>query len=726
MYLEVEGMKRKKKKNNKKTNNEIKALLLFCISLVLFISLYSRSAGILGIFIRNVLRGVMGRGALIAPVFTLLYSFNVFTSFKYLPKYKFILLFITALVIDMLLHLSFYNDISHGYIYYIKYSIGYGNKNLGGGVFSAIIDYFLIKIIGIPGSWIVLLTLLIINIVMIFNISLRKFLMLTLNKLKYIFNCVLKEIINFIYIEETKKANKIELKKEAEIKNNVNEELEEIINKSINLNNVEITLEERENKEKNKMRFKMHDTKNYMRPPYELLRAGDDHNLKENKQEIKNNIKTLEDTLKSFGIDAHVVQVSCGPAITRYELQPSPGVKVSKIVNLTDDIALSLATSGVRLEVPIPGKSAIGIEVPNKKIRPVFLREVLESPEFINSKSDLSIALGKDISGANVVSDLSKMPHLLIAGATGSGKSVCINTLITSLLYKSNPENVKLLLIDPKVVELSVYNGISHLIAPVVTNPKKAAGALNWAVHEMIRRYNLFAEKGVRDINRYNEVEQNKLPKIVIIIDELADLMMASPAEVEDAICRLAQMARAAGMHLVIATQRPSVDVITGVIKANIPSRIAFAVSSQVDSRTILDMAGAEKLLGKGDMLFYPAGEIKPLRVQGCFISEKEVESIVDWLKSKSDPEYCDSLIEKIEEPSKESKKDDADELLPQAINIVLETRQASTSLLQRKLKIGYARAARLMDQMEERGIISKNEGNKPRQILLTKDQLNL
>ncbi|SHF02964.1 DNA translocase FtsK [Caldanaerobius fijiensis DSM 17918] len=718
-------MKKKKKKTQEKINSEIRGLLFLCGSLVLFISLYTTSAGVLGAFIKKLLTGILGRGAIIAPVFIMLYSFNIFTSFKYMSKYKFIALFITGFVANMILHLSFYNDISHGYVYYIKYSIGYGNRNLGGGAFSAMIDYFFIKLLGIPGSWIVLSTLLVTNVVTIFNISLKKTSMMILNKLKNIFNYIIRGIINFIYVEEKKDVIINTPSEQSPTKDEVNKSLEEIISKSVDLSDVKIVSEEKKIAENNKTTQKT-GTKNYMRPPYDLLRPGDDHNLKENKQEIKNNIKILEDTLKSFGIDARVVQVSCGPTITRYELQPSPGVKVSRIINLVDDISLSLATSGVRLEVPIPGKSAIGIEVPNKKIRPVFLREVLESPEFINSKSDLSIALGKDISGANIISDLSKMPHLLIAGATGSGKSVCINTLITSLLYKSDPENVRLLLIDPKVVELSVYNGISHLIAPVVTNPKKAAGALNWAVQEMIRRYNLFAEKGVRDINRYNEIEQNKLPKIVIIIDELSDLMMASPAEVEDAICRLAQMARAAGMHLVIATQRPSVDVITGVIKANIPSRIAFAVSSQVDSRTILDMAGAEKLLGKGDMLFYPAGEIKPLRVQGCFISEKEVESIVDWLKTRSTPEYYDNLIERIEEPSKDNKDNDADELLPQAINIVLEAKQASTSLLQRKLKIGYARAARLMDQMEERGIVSKSEGNKPRQVLLTKDQLNL
>ncbi|WP_026485715.1 FtsK/SpoIIIE family DNA translocase [Caldanaerobius polysaccharolyticus] len=719
-------MKPSKKKVQKRLNNEVKGLLFLCLSLLSFISLYTRSAGVLGVFIKTLLSGLLGKGAVIVPAFILLYSFNTFTSYRFMPKIRFIALFLIAFIVDMLLHMSSYSDVHHGYGYYIKYAFSLGSKNMGGGALSALIDYFFIKLIGIPGSWIVLLTLLLANLVTVFNISLKKTTIAIISKLKELMIYIAQGVTHFVYVEDKRDKADLKLPDKNAVEDKVQSNFKDIIEKSIELTNVKIVSHE-ENRDKSVGQIDGSDNlKNYMRPPYELLRLGDERNFKENKVEIKNNIKALEDTLKSFGIDAHVVQVSCGPAITRYELQLSPGVKVSRIVSLVDDISLSLATSGVRLEVPIPGKSAIGIEVPNKKIKPVFLRDVLESSEFINSKSDLTVALGKDISGANIISDLSKMPHLLIAGATGSGKSVCINTIIVSLLYKSNPENVRLLLIDPKVVELNMYNGISHLIAPVVTDPKKAAGALNWAVQEMIKRYNLFAEKGVRDIDRYNEIAQNKLPKIVIIIDELADLMMASPAEVEDAICRLAQMARAAGMHLVIATQRPSVDVITGVIKANIPSRIAFAVSSQVDSRTILDMTGAEKLLGKGDMLFYPVGEIKPIRVQGCFISEKEVEGIVDWLKARSAPDYCENLIEKIQEQPDNAKVDNADELLPQAINIVLEANQASTSLLQRKLKIGYARAARLMDQMEERGIVSKSEGNKPRQVLLSKDKLNL
>jgi len=402
-------------------------------------------------------------------------------------------------------------------------------------------------------------------------------------------------------------------------------------------------------------------------------------------------------------------------------LQPAPGVKISRIVNLADDIALKLAAPGVRIEAPIPGKAAVGIEVPNREICSVPLREVLESSEFQRSSSRLTVGLGKDITGQPIIADLAKMPHLLVAGATGSGKSVCINTLIVSILFKARPEEVKFLLIDPKVVELSNYNGVPHLLSPVVTDCKKAAAALRWAVQEMERRYILFAAAGVRDIGRYNDLaEENALPLIVIIIDELADLMMVAPVDVEDAICRLAQMARAAGLHLVLATQRPSVDVITGTIKANIPSRISFSVSSQVDSRTILDMAGAEKLLGKGDMLYYPVGAAKPVRIQGAFIADQEVEELVAYLKIQSEPEYTDGVTAYDDLGDKRSRESFEDELLEDAVRMVLETGQASVSMLQRKFRVGYTRAARLIDTMEEMGIVGPNIGSKAREILMT------
>ena len=472
---------------------------------------------------------------------------------------------------------------------------------------------------------------------------------------------------------------------------------------------------------------------NYVFPSIDLLAVPKQGEVFDRKA-IHGVAVKLQKTLAGFGVDAKVTNITKGPTVTRYELTPSTGVKVSKIVNLSDDIALNLAAKSIRIEAPIPGKAAVGIEVPNAICESVMLREVIESDTFKNHKSKLAFALGKDAAGEVCVGDIAKMPHVLIAGATGSGKSVCINSIIVSILYKAKPSEVKMILVDPKMVELSGYNGIPHLLIPVVTDPKKAAGALNWAVQEMVNRYNLFASKGVKDIKGYNfvmekESEGVKLPQIVIIIDELADLMMVAPNDVEDAICRLAQMARAAGMHLVIATQRPSVDVITGIIKANIPSRIAFTVSSQVDSRTILDMAGAEKLLGKGDMLYYPVGETKPLRMQGTFISEKEIESIVDEIKSNTDVKYNNDIIESIEKANGKGTKpdddeqDDADELLNDAIDLVMDMGQASASMLQRKFKIGYSRAGRIVDQMEARGLISGYDGSKPRQVLISKEE---
>ena len=478
---------------------------------------------------------------------------------------------------------------------------------------------------------------------------------------------------------------------------------------------------------------------NYVFPSVKLLAKSDKKTLKGGTKALQETATRLQRTLYSFGVQAKVENVSVGPAITRYELKPAEGVRVSKIANLADDIALNLAAETIRIEAPIPGKQAVGIEVPNKEKEMVPLRDVIESDEFQNNNSKLSIALGKDVAGNIVIGNIAKMPHVLIAGSTGSGKSVCINTIITSIIYNAKPSEVKLVMVDPKVVELSVYNGIPHLLIPVVTDPKKAAGALAWAVQEMDNRYNLFAEKGVRDLKGYNHAvekdgEMGKLPQIVIIIDELADLMMVAAKDVEESICRLAQKARAAGMHLVIATQRPSVDVITGLIKANVPSRIAFAVSSQVDSRTILDQVGAEKLLGKGDMLFFPSGEAKPTRVQGAFVSDEEVESIVEFIKSNGTATYSDDILETIENSGKTDKEkeleaeraedDDVDPFLNEAINTVVETGQASTSFIQRRFKVGYARAGRIIDQMEERGVISGYQGSKPREVLWTLEKL--
>lgn len=457
----------------------------------------------------------------------------------------------------------------------------------------------------------------------------------------------------------------------------------------------------------------------------------------ETRIELAQNAETLVNTLKSFGVQTRIVDINRGPSVTRYELQPAAGVKVSRITSLTDDIKMSLAAKSIRIEAPIPGKPAVGIEVPNSEVDIITMREMLESKEFDEAKSNIAFALGKDITGEVIFADIAKMPHVLIAGATGSGKSVCINSIIISILYKSSPDDVRLLMIDPKMVELEVYNGIPHLLIPVVTDARKAAGALSWAVTEMQKRYKLFADHNVRNLSGFNELAKktegiDPLPQIIIIIDELADLMMVAAKDVEEAICRLAQLARAAGMHLVIATQRPSVDIITGVIKANIPSRIAFSVSSQIDSRTILDGGGAEKLLGRGDMLFSAYGAPKPTRVQGCFVTDKEVENVVAFIKNEIKADYDETIIDEIERnapvPKGESSSgggsiDSSDEMIDKAIEVLVDAGQASTSYLQRRLKLGYARAARIMDELEQMGIIGESEGAKPRKVLMTKEQ---
>ena len=480
----------------------------------------------------------------------------------------------------------------------------------------------------------------------------------------------------------------------------------------------------------------------YTFPPIELLKQADNEsNSEQAEAEMKNNADTLVDTLKSFGVQTRIVDIHRGPTVTRYELQPSAGVKISKITALADDIALNLAAAGVRIEAPIPGKAAVGIEVPNRVKDTVSIREMIESEEFSHAKSKLSFVVGKNIDGEVIVGDIAKLPHVIIAGTTGSGKSVCTNSIIMSILYNASPDEVRLVLIDPKMVEFKVYDGIPHLLIPVVTDPRKAAGALSWAVQEMLKRYKLFADSNVRDLNGYNEMAAETegvepLPRIVIAIDELADLMMACSNEVEDSICRLAQMARAAGMHLIIATQRPTVDVITGLIKANIPSRIALTVSSQIDSRTIIDTAGAEKLLGYGDMLYYPQGIPKPVRVQGCFVSTKEVEAVVSFIKSGGQVEYSSEIIEEIEKatpvPKGEGKGDNSsdvptgdgsdEEIIDRAVDVLCDAGQASVSYLQRKLKLGYARAARIMDQLEELGVVGPYEGSKPRAVIITKE----
>lgn len=777
-------MTKKKNKHSKKTSNvgqpsqipdDIRGVAFITLGILMILSVFATdSSGILGRSIKKILIGLFGIGSYILPLLI------IFVGITYINKnsklnfnnrfYGIVILMINTLLFIQMVHINEYyleNDFMHGIT-----KIFSEENAFHGGVISYMIDVPLYKLLGTVGSYIIFVAAYIISSLFIMQISLGELIQIikgsshqksnvkvnsndrdvicddSENKtnvgdsfVKGINNKI--KLVNFLKPKEKQENDDIKINTidDNELTRNIkinepkimhNEPLQntQMFNKSKNDENTykEDTSSESIN---NEIQEKSHETsREYVFPSTELLNYNTSNAYDKNsKKELINYASKLEDTLNSFGVNAKVIQVTKGPSVTRFELQPSAGVKVSKITHLSDDIALNLAASSVRIEAPIPGKSAIGIEVPNKIVSPVYLREVIESSEFVNFDKNIAFAIGKDISGNCVVADLSKMPHLLIAGATGSGKSVCINTLIISLIYKYSPEDVKLLLVDPKVVELNIYNNIPHLLIPVVTNPKKAAGALNWAVTEMSRRYNLFAENNVRNIEGYNELvnkgrAENKLPWIVIVIDELADLMMVSPGEVEEYIARLAQMARAAGMHLVIATQRPSVDVITGVIKANIPSRISFAVSSQIDSRTIIDSAGAEKLLGKGDMLFYPVGESKPVRVQGAFISETEVENIVTFIKDKKGPaNYEQNIINEIN--TKVEKQDsDSDELMDEAIKIALENGQISTSLLQRRLKIGYNRAARIIDDMEDKGIISGKNGSKPRQILVDDEEL--
>lgn len=724
----------KRKNKNNQVMFDIYGIILIAFSLLLLISIIVKPTGIIGKFFVDFFFGALGLGAYILPIITILVGTAMILNKSSLKvRQRFISIIFTIYSILLLCHLKYSNYFETKKLtqrLYEAYKLGINKK--GGGIISELIDFPLLWLFGEVGSYIFILTCILVFIVLATEKPVKDILLFLLRPIRKI-RLKKKEKENVKFDEDFEDEEKVtydELLNEEKI----NIENTNVVNDVSNKDENKEVKDRNDNKLKEKIKINLssENTSNcnikYTFPPIELLNENKTKINGNDKKELLMSAKSLEETLASFGIDAKVVQVTKGPSVTRYELHPGVGVKVSKIVNLSDDIALNLAAPSVRIEAPIPGKSAIGIEVPNKEVTPVYLREVIESDEFQQFGSSLAFALGKDISGRCIVADIAKMPHLLIAGATGSGKSVCINTLITSLIYKSSPNDVKMLLIDPKVVELSIYNGIPHLIVPVVTEPRKAASALEWAVSEMTSRYKLFADNNVRNIESYNKLmeeisPENKLPKIVIIIDELADLMMVAPNEVEDSITRLAQMARAAGIHLVIATQRPSVDVITGVIKANIPSRISFAVSSQIDSRTILDMAGAEKLLGRGDMLFLPIGENKPIRIQGAFISEKEVENIVEYLKKTFNTEYDMNIMEKIKEGKEVANNyDDNDELLPQAIELAVDLGQISASMLQRRFRIGFNRAARLIDEMEKRGIIGPQDGSKPRQVLIDKN----
>ena len=740
--------RRSKKKNRKTLDLQVVSLII--ISILLAILIYTK-AGYIGETLSPILGGIMGWIKYVIPVGT--FAIAIFLAcdedkdnfMKKILQYAVFLLCITTIITVIQISQGKLN-METGFEKAVEQAYENGSKNIGGGAVGAICAIGLISLVGKIGTAIIAIGIAVIDSIFLFGIKPAE---------------LLKEYVeNRNEKKQEAKAQRLEqrkLKADKEIisreKENKKKKLKIMLeDNAVTEDQINIKIASNNNEEQTSLFKKQEEIKedkskeiltlehaltvedeNYEFPPVEFLTPGK-ATTKMGKKAVADTASKLQKTLYSFGVSAKVENVSVGPTITRYELKPAEGVRVSKIANLADDIALSLAAETIRIEAPIPGKQAVGIEIPNKEKEVVHLRDIIDSNEFKSAKSKLAFALGKNAAGEAIVTDIAKMPHVLIAGSTGSGKSVCINTLITSIIYKSKPSEVKLVMVDPKVVELSVYNGIPHLLIPVVTDPKKAAGALAWAVQEMVNRYHLFAEKNVRDIAGYNEAlekegAEGKLPQIVIIIDELADLMMVAKNDVEDAICRLAQMARAAGMHLVIATQRPSVDVITGIIKANIASRISFAVTSQVDSRTILDSAGAEKLLGKGDMLFFPTGVLKPIRIQGAFISDGEVEKIVSFLKENGGPTYSEDVLEKIERANTTDKEldeqddDETDPFLMEAIDTVVDLGQASASFIQRRFKVGYARAGRIIDQMEARGIISGYEGSKPRQVLVSKEQ---
>ena len=729
-----------KKSENRKFNKKSFSIFFMFISLIGFIFLILPNTGRLGDFITYTNFRIFGFMSYFVFIFVFISFLFVFMD-KFKKNFRvFNILFILILLTMAILSMKFLDKT-------LSLSIKNAERMIreSGGILGVNISFYLERLIGSAG---------IIILYLIFWISLIKNL-LGISYKDLITKTKEKTVIfgNFIGKNYMKISNKIKTyfreKKLKKIRNNrENKKREEIDKKEDLSKNKVIKIEEeveKDNKddfdqrfEKAKINsykskqvdlsdfdqtFKEEYTLNYKFPKLDLLDdRDDDSELDQN--DIKDKARRIEECLDSFGIKSKVVQINIGPSVTCFELKPQRGVKVSKILNLSDDLSLALATSDIRIEAPIPGKSHVGIEVPNSQKEVVGLKEMIASEEFMKSTKELPFVLGKSISGLPKVSAIEKMPHLLVSGATGSGKSVCINTIIMSILYKHSPDEVKLLLIDPKIVELSIYNGIPHLIMPVITDPKKASSSLFWAIREMERRYKLFEENHVRDISSYrdlSEIDENieKLPYVVIIIDELSDLMMTAASEVEDYITRLAQKSRACGIHLIIATQRPTVDVITGTIKANIPSRIAFAVTSQIDSRTILDMSGAETLLGKGDMLFSPSDAMKPMRIQGAFVSDSEVLRVVNYIKQTREEEYDKKAMETVEEKTKIVENDDEDELIDEAIEIIINENTASVSLLQRKLKVGYARAGRIIDQLEARGVIGGYEGSKPRKVLV-------
>ena len=715
--------KKNTKKNKIKYNEEVLGISIIVLALLIILSIFNFNMGIIGSIINKFSFFISGFAAYLLPFFIITIGI-IITLDKFNSKEKKLIISLSIIFISIMIMLDNINPVHLNFVDRINNSIALGKSAKGGGVLGGILGFFFYKLFDTIGTYLILLSTIIINILIITDIRVENIITLIgskmktkpkLSNVKKEKSSSLKEkkILNPKFIDNKQEVIKIMDYTKIDLKNSTKE-----LETSEDLNDIDMEVKIEQNKNLNST---------YKFPSLDLLKSTEIKTNKDDEEEVLNNANIIEETMKNFGIDAKIVQINRGPTITCYELEPAPGIKLSRIVSLSDNIALSLASSDIRIEAPIPGKAAVGIEVPNKIKDNVLFKELILSDIYKDIDSKLPLALGKNVSGESVISTIDKMPHLLIAGATGSGKSVCINTIISSILYKSSPEDVKLLLIDPKVVELNVYNGIPHLLIPVVTDAKKASFALNWAVTEMERRYQEFAKNNVRDISSYNKKVENKvdkLPMIVIIIDELADLMMVAAQEIEDYICRLAQMARAAGMYLIVATQRPSVDVITGTIKANIPSRISFAVSSHIDSRTILDIGGAEKLLGKGDMLFYPSFYSKPVRLQGAFISDDEVSSIVEFLKGQDIGGYDEDIVGVLEN-SQAISLDDSDELLSDAINLVVSEGQASISLLQRKLKIGYTRAARIVDEMESKGIVGGHEGSKPRKVLISTRDLD-
>ena len=762
--------KRKKSASEISSGKEIMGLFLIVIGIVFFISLYSQRMGLIGTLIYKLFSVVAGSANFLIPILLIFWGilYNIQATKYHMRRY-----IICSLVIFLciLVFLDGSKEMDMTLIERIIKSTEYLDITKSGGIIGAIFGFFSYKLLGSLGTYLVLGLIIVASIYFMLKVNIDQIIMFSEDIGEYFEDkkkeIEIKKAEKKLKQEEKEKKKiekenlkkeKIELKKSEEEKavevenfgenlvikdysdENIVEDPKEIINdenKNIEINNVSDSslIDSEENvidTIKDDIENKNKEEYIYTYPDIALL-----DRLKSkcgfSKDEVIEKGRIIENTMRNFGIESKVVAINRGPVITSYELKPAPGIKLSRIVGLSDNISMALASSDLRIEAPIPGKTVVGIEVPNKEKDAVGLKELIDSNEFKTINSDIPLTLGKDVEGNILISGMEDMPHLLIAGATGSGKSVCINSIITSIIYKSSPKDVKLMLIDPKVVELSVYNGIPHLLIDVVTNPKKAAFALNWAVDEMEKRYLAFAENHVRDLKGYNKKmleegrEDEKLPKILIIVDELADLMMVASKEIEEYIARLAQKARAAGMHLILATQRPSVDVITGTIKANIPSRIAFAVASSVDSRTILDMGGAEKLLGKGDMLFYPSKYPKPKRIQGAFIGDNEVERVVDFVKNNNETKnHVESKIEQAIKDKKVKIDNEKDPLFKEAVELVINDEQASISYIQRKLKVGYSRAGRIVDQMEEMGIIGPHEGSKPRKLLKTKEEIDI